>query len=76
VNATILPDLKQQKRLTIENHKMSMILILDAGGKILYNRNIYDGKFIDFNHLEIKPRVNEITRHIYHAHIPRAERRI
>ncbi|UCH94278.1 MAG: hypothetical protein JSV88_28975 [Candidatus Aminicenantes bacterium] len=113
INTTILPDLKQQKKVTIErqkvklqlvvneeersitaichslgewtgmmdyvknpskkfeddffsdspflSHKMNLILVLDARGKILYNRNRIDGKLVTFNHLEIKRMIDEIT---------------
>jgi len=121
VNTTILPDLKQQKQVTIENqktklqvalseeegnitaicgslakwsglidylktpstefekdffedspflnHRTNVIIILDAGGQVLYNRNFKnDMKPVPLDSLEIKNITNEITGQISRTH--------
>jgi len=50
------------------SHRMNVILILDAEGKILFNRNRNGGKFLDFNGLKIKRDIDEITRQINLTH--------
>lgn len=123
VNTTILHDLKQQKRLTIENqrikiqvalseeelsitaichslaqwrglinyinmpstefekdffqdspflsHRTNVILVLDADGQVLFNRNFRsDLKLISLDSLEIKNVIDEITGQISRSHAP------
>jgi signal transduction histidine kinase len=121
INTTILPDLKQQKRVTIENqkaklqvaiseeergitaicsslakwkgminyiktpaaefekdffedspflsHRTNVILVLDADGRVLYNRNFRnDVELITLDRLEIKNVIDEITGEISRTH--------
>lgn len=121
INTTILPDLKQQKQVTIENqkaklqvglyeeersitaicrslsqwsglinyiktpstafekdffedspflsHRTNLIMVLDAGGQVLYNRNLNnDMKLLPLDHLDIKNSIDEITVRISRTH--------
>jgi len=123
VNITILPDLKQQKQVTIEKqkvklqmalseeerritvlcrdltewddlinymktpaaafareffedspflrHRINVIVVLDADGRVLYNRNIGNNVLsIPLDSLEIKNDIDEITGQIHHSHAP------
>ncbi len=49
------------------SHKINVILVQDAEGKVIYNRNRNDGKFLDFNGLKIKRVIDEITRQLHHT---------
>jgi len=51
------------------SHRTNVIMVLDAGGQVLYNRNFNnDMKMVPLDHLDIKNSIDETARQISHTH--------